>query len=63
MPFTDEERRKWHDEKRRREDESHRLPISTRPAVTNCIDCGQPFGLGEGLITEEVSLCYRCNDD
>ena len=63
MPFTDEERRKWHEEKRRRENDSLPLPTSNRPAVTTCVHCGQPFGWGEGIITDEVSLCYRCNDD
>lgn len=63
MSFTDEERRKWHEEKRKQEEHDPRQSRSARPAVTDCIHCGQPFGLGEGIITEEVSLCYQCNDD
>lgn len=63
MSFTDEERRKWHEEKRKQEDHNLRPAISARPAVTNCIHCGQPFGLGEGVIVEEVSLCYLRDDN
>lgn len=61
MSFTDEERRAWHEEKRRRE---MKPQTTSRPiAVTECIHCGQPFGYGEGFISDEISLCDICDDD
>jgi hypothetical protein len=61
MSFSEEEKRAWHEAKR----ESERQPaISFRAApVTECIHCGQPFGFGEGFISDEVSLCDVCNGD
>jgi hypothetical protein len=61
MPFTDEEKRAWHEAKRQRE----KLPESvwrSKP-VTECMHCGSPFGFGEGYISDEVSLCDACDDD
>ena len=61
MAFTDEERRRWHEEKRRAE---YRPPVAVRPApVAFCVCCQNPFGIGEGVITDEVSLCDVCNGD
>jgi len=60
LPFTDEEVRRWHEDKRRQERERPR----PRPeAVAECVHCQQPFGFGEGYIGEEVSICDLCNDD
>jgi hypothetical protein len=60
MPFTDEEKRLWHEAKRSREWASE--PAPQRPApVTSCIHCGRPFGNGEGIITDEFSLCDMCD--
>jgi hypothetical protein len=61
MPFTDEERRNWLEEKQKRE---HKADIRYRAEpVAECIHCGLPFGYGEGLITDEVSLCDVCDGD
>lgn len=61
MSFTEEEKRAWHEAKRERERQPE---VRFRAApVTECIHCGQPFGFGEGLITEEMSLCDVCNGD
>jgi hypothetical protein len=61
MSFSEEEKRAWHKAKRERE---WQPPISAGAApVTECIHCGQPFGFGEGFISDEVSLCDVCNGD
>jgi hypothetical protein len=61
MPFTEEEKRAWHEAKRKRE---VRPPIKLRNAsVTECIHCGQPFGYGEGFISDDVSICDACDGD
>ena len=61
MSFTEEEKRAWHEAKRQRE---VRPEVRLRPpAVTECVHCGQPFGYGEGYISEEVSLCDLCDGD
>lgn len=61
MPFTDDEKRAWHEEKRRREGKSQ---TTSRPTpVTDCIHCGQPFGYGEGYISDDISLCDVCGGD
>jgi hypothetical protein len=61
MPFSEEEKRAWHDAKREREKQPE---VRSRASpVTECIHCGQPFGFGEGFISDEVSLCDVCNGD
>lgn len=61
MSFTEKEKRAWHEAKRQRE---ARPDINVRTApVTECIHCGQPFGYGEGYISDEVSLCDACDGD
>jgi hypothetical protein len=61
MAFTEEERRRWHEEKAQRE---FRLqaPFRAKPVAT-CAHCHQPFGYGEGTITDEAMLCDRCDAD
>ena len=60
VPFTPEEVRQWHEEKRRREAE----PPRRRPeAVAVCVHCHNPFGINEGVITPEVAICDVCNGD
>lgn len=61
MPFSEEEKCDWHQAKREREKE----PEFCRRAapITECIHCGQPFGFGEGFISDEVSLCDVSNGD
>ena len=61
MPFTDEEKRLWHEEKRKRE---HRPTPVRRPGpIAVCVHCHNPFGIGEGVITPEVELCDFCDGD
>ncbi len=61
MPFTEDEKRAWHAEKRARE---HRPLPKQRPAlVAICVHCQNPFGIGEGAITEEAALCDLCLGD
>ena len=61
MPFTEEERARWHEEKLRRE----RRPAATymSPPAATCIHCHNPFGISEGVITPEVAICDVCNGD
>lgn len=61
MPFTDEEIRRWYREKREREQRPP-LRFVSAPAAT-CISCQQPFGIGEGVITEEAAICDVCNGE
>lgn len=60
MPFTDEERRLWHENKRTREQE---VPRRRPPPVATCVNCDNPFANGEGVITEEPALCDLCLGD
>jgi hypothetical protein len=58
MPFSDDEKRRWHEEKRKREPE----PPTWKPEpVAICVHCQNPFGINEGTITLEVSICDVCN--
>ncbi len=61
MSFSEQERRAWHDEKRQREMKPQ--PASRPTPLTECIHCGQLFGLGEGFISSEISLCDLCGGD
>ena len=61
MSFTEEEKRAWHEAKLKREDRPE-ITFRTEP-VTECIHCGQPFGYGEGYISDDVSLCDTCDGD
>lgn len=62
MPFTEEEFRRWHEEKRKREYQPPSPWLEREQAVATCIHCHQPFGLTEGMITDDVALCYSCAD-
>lgn len=59
MSFTEEEKRAWHEAKRKRE-VLPEIKLRTAP-VTECIHCGRPFGYGEGYISDEASLCDACD--
>ena len=61
MPFTDEEKRLWHEEKKKRENRPTAVFRSEPIAV--CVHCQNPFGINEGVITSEVALCDVCNGD
>jgi hypothetical protein len=61
MAFRDEERLRWHEEKLRAE---WRPPLRQRSApVAVCIHCQNPFGINEGVVTDDVALCDVCNGD
>lgn len=68
MSFTDDEIANWHRERRAasdRIDADRRLDAERARranAIAVCIHCGNPFGLAEGIITEEVEMCYVCLD-
>jgi hypothetical protein len=62
MPFTEQEKRRWHEEKRARERKAEPPPWHPRPAAI-CIHCHNPFGYNEGVITEEAALCDICLGD
>lgn len=61
MPFTEEEKQAWHAEKRARE-QRHEPVYRSEPAAV-CINCQNPFGVNEGIITDEVALCDICAGD
>ena len=61
MPFTEEERRAWHAEKRARE--QRQKPVYRSAPVAVCVNCQNPFGINEGIITDEVALCDICAGD
>lgn len=61
MPFTDEEKRAWHEQKRARE---HRPEPVHRPApIAVCVHCQNPFGVNEGVVTDDAALCDICLGD
>jgi hypothetical protein len=61
MPFTDEERRRWH-EQRRRQRTTVEAKHGQQYAAT-CLHCGNPFSYGEGSITDDAALCDICLGD
>jgi hypothetical protein len=61
MPFTEDEKRRWHEAKRAREHRPERVLRSEPVAI--CIHCQNPFGINEGVFTDEVALCDVCNGD
>lgn len=61
MPFTDEEKRAWHDEKRARERQIQ--PLHRPSPVAVCVHCQNPFGINEGVVTDDVALCDTCSGD
>lgn len=68
MPFTDAEKQNWLRERREAADkiEADRVRAFEEArranAVATCIHCGNPFGLTEGIITDDVEMCYICLD-
>jgi hypothetical protein len=60
MAFTEKEFQNWHAEKRKREHRADTVFKSEPIAI--CINCHNPFGFDEGMITDDVSICYICAD-
>jgi hypothetical protein len=61
MPFTDDEKRAWYEEKRRCEVKSQ---TTSRPTpVTDYIHRGHPFGYGKDYKSDCVFLCDLCGGD
>lgn len=60
MPFTEEEKMRWHREKAERES-GYGLRTSSAPFT--CIHCQRPFGYADGTVTEDVEICDVCNGD
>jgi len=61
MAFTKEEFETWHRAKLERE--FRPTPEYRDPPVALCIHCHRPFGITEGMITDEVAICDICNGD
>lgn len=59
--FSEKERRAWLDEKRERE--RPKQSISRSEPVAVCVHCDNPFGITEGVVTDEVALCDVCAGD
>ncbi|HET9639505.1 MAG TPA: hypothetical protein VFP12_09890 [Allosphingosinicella sp.] len=62
MPFTDEERSCWREEKKSRQRKQESPSGRPAPAAI-CVNCQNPFGYGEGVITEDAALCDICLGD
>ena len=61
VPFTEEEKRLWHEEKKKRE---HRpMPVFRSEPIAVCVHCQNPFGINEGVVTPDVAICDICNGD
>lgn len=60
MSFTEEEKRLWHEEKRHREQHP---PRAQPEPIAVCVHCQRPFGINEGVVTEDAALCDICNGD
>jgi len=61
MPFTEEEKRRWYEEKKMREQGTS--PDSPPIPLAVCLHCQRPFGINEGVITAVIALCDICNGD
>ncbi len=66
MTFKPEENEEWH-RKRRAEwaeieagRQRERERARRAAAIAVCTHCDNPFGFGEGVITDEVQMCYIC---
>ena len=68
MTFKPEEVEEWHRNRRAESDKSEagRRAEHSRAhrasAIAVCLHCHNPFGFGEGVITDEVQMCYICLD-
>ena len=62
MPFTEEEGRRRHEDKRARERTNEPPPWRPQHAAI-CVHCHNPFGHNEGVITEDAALCDLCLGD
>lgn len=68
MSFTPDEIEQWHRDRRAVSDkiEADRLRdwecLRRSSAVAVCVHCGNPFGIGDGYISNEVEMCYQCLD-
>lgn len=61
MPFTDEEKRHWHEEKSKRE--YRPAPLARAEPIAVCVHCQNPFGVNEGIVTPDVAICDVCNGE
>ena len=68
MTFTPEELEEWHRNRRVISDEIEtrrqleRERARRAAAIAVCIHCNNPFGFSEGIITDDVQMCYICLD-
>lgn len=59
--FSEEEKQTWLDEKR--DQERPKQSILGSGPVAVCVHCNNPFGVAEGVVTDEVALCDVCAGD
>ncbi len=59
MDFTDEERRAWHEARRRGNDDSDE---ATGDPATACLHCGAAVTSGNGVVAVDAAICDVCND-
>jgi hypothetical protein len=60
MSFTDEEKERWHSEKRQREGIRE---APSFPKVATCILCHRAFGADQGDVHGEFPICDACDGD
>lgn len=63
MPFTEDGKRKWHDDKRRRENASNDSHLHHAQPAAVCLHCSNPFGINDGVVTDDAAICNVCLGD
>ena len=58
MAFSEVERARWHADRR-----NGRLEDEDRVALPVCGHCGNRFAAGDGVVTDEFTICDVCNGD
>ncbi|WP_375272758.1 hypothetical protein [Sphingomonas sp.] len=61
MDFTEEERRAWHEARRRGDDDADGCSDGVPAHV--CLHCGNEFVSSAGVVTEDAAICDVCNGD
>lgn len=63
MPFTDKEREQYLAEKKREVADRRDITQRRPEAIAVCVHCQNGFGVNEGVVTNDVSICDVCLGD